>query len=153
MRPTPQEIVTGAIRVLTQTVAPTVGDDYAANRLREVCAVLGQIDWDNAAAAVAADNRVAETLLSKWCDWVDADTSRATATQRATVADLLTDSAKGAVTFTDLNERNAELRRTVVDAAEAVTAWAGGDEARRMAARPLLTAMLANYSSTTRAAG
>lgn len=147
MRPTPQEIVTGAIRILTETVAPQVGDDYAANRLREVCGVLGQLDWDNVAAAVAADNQAAEALLTQWCTWVDADESRAEAAHRAAVGDLVGYSAKGAVSFIDLNERNAELRRALAEAADSVAAWAGDDGGRRAAAGPLLSAILENYSS------
>lgn len=147
MRPTPQEVITGAIGVLTDTVGPQVGDEYAASRLREVCALLGQIDWNDAAAGLSADNDAAVALLQQWAAWVKADASRAQAfsspTQRTTAL-LESPVARG---FEALNARNSALRGAVADAATAVRQWAGDDPERLAAAKPLLTAMLENYSS------
>jgi hypothetical protein len=71
MRPSPAEAADGLARILRDTVAPHIGDPHAATQLRQVIAVLGQIDWnDSAFALLAADQRLMD-LLSNCTSWID----------------------------------------------------------------------------------
>jgi hypothetical protein len=154
MRPTPQEIVSGVTRTLKDTVAPHVRDEYAANRLREACAALDQLSWNDVGVALSDENDAVATLLADWCDWVDADGARvsAFAAQRAEVDAVLdeSDDACPPEPFDDLNTRNAALAQTLTDVAAAVRQWADGDDARSAAAQPVLSAMLEHYSTAAR---
>lgn len=79
MRPTPAEVIEGVRRVLRDVVEPEVGSEYARSRLREVRAVLAQIDWDDAALRVREERNRIRDLLSEAQVWIAADDERARA--------------------------------------------------------------------------
>ena len=149
MRPAPQEIITGVCRILKETVAPHVADEYAANRLREVWTVLGQVDWNDAGHLLAKDNDAIADLLGRWREWVDADDRRARAFAAASgqVADLLADSETSGGPFAVLAARNASLGAGLTQASAAVSEWARVDAGRAAEAAPMLTELLAHYST------
>ncbi|GLZ15954.1 hypothetical protein Acsp04_61890 [Actinomadura sp. NBRC 104425] len=84
MRPTPAETIAGIRRILRDVVEPEVGSEYARQRLREVRAVLAQIDWDDAALRLRRRDQALRGLLADARTWIEADPAR-----RRAFADLL----------------------------------------------------------------
>jgi hypothetical protein len=76
MRPTPAETISGIRRILRDVVEPEVGSEYARARLREVRAVLAQIDWDNAGIRLNQDALALQALLRDCHAWISADPDR-----------------------------------------------------------------------------
>lgn len=149
MRPAPQEIITGVCRILKETVAPHVSDEYAANRLREVWTVLGQVDWNDSAHLLGKDNDAIAGLLVGWRDWVGADASRvqALAATHSQVTDILAGGQTDGGPFAALAARNAALGAGLAQASAATSEWARGDAGRAADAAPILTEMLRHYST------
>lgn len=84
MRPTPAETIAGIRRILRDVVEPEVGSEYARQRLREVRAVLAQIDWDDAALRLRRRDEGLRGLLAETRAWIEAAPER-----REAFADLL----------------------------------------------------------------
>jgi hypothetical protein len=70
MRPTPAEVIAGVRRILRDVVEPEVGSEYARTRLREVRAVLAQVDWDDAALQVRRGRDTLQELIAECHDWM-----------------------------------------------------------------------------------
>lgn len=112
MRPTHSEIIAGVRRILADVVEPEVTSDYARARLREVRAVLAQVDWDEAAPRLG--ERVAElrSTLDDCRDWIDSDPARCAHFGRSGVA--FPDARAEASTFAELNANSAACAGAVV---------------------------------------
>lgn len=76
MRPTPAEVISGVRRILADVVDPEVRSEYARARLREVRAVLAQLDWDNAGLGLQSDVARMRQLLRELCEWATAEPVR-----------------------------------------------------------------------------
>jgi hypothetical protein len=76
VRPTPAEVIAGVRRVLRDVVEPEVGSEYARSRLREVRAVLAQIDWDDATLTLRREWATRRSLLLEARTWLAAGTDR-----------------------------------------------------------------------------
>lgn len=122
MRPTPSETIAGIRRILKDLVEPEVRSEYARQRLREIRAVLAQIDWDDALLHLHRRDKAIQGLLTEIREWIDADPGRA-----RDLADL---SARlGAVrdepaeTFAEVNARHDANAALLVAAGDALVQW------------------------------
>jgi hypothetical protein len=70
MRPTPGDVASGVARILHDTVLPAVDDEHAAAQLRQIITTLGQVDWNEAAFALATRDRQLVALLHECQAWV-----------------------------------------------------------------------------------
>jgi hypothetical protein len=124
MRPTPAEVIAGVRRVLRDVVEPEVASDYARSRLREVRAVLAQLDWDDAALSVRRQQDTMLGLLNGAREWIAGDGARASAFgdlfPRLSSADAETE---GAETLAELNAAHATTAALVVEVGDALAAW------------------------------
>ncbi|MCG2621228.1 hypothetical protein LVY72_04785 [Arthrobacter sp. I2-34] len=125
MQPTPAEVITGIRRILKDVVEPSVGSDYARNRLAEVRAVLAQIDWNDSLTHLARDNSAVSDFAGQAADWVNAAPER-----RAAFAGLLpglTEAQRPAVDvvepFAVHNERSEAYSRLMVSLTDCLAAW------------------------------
>ena len=66
MRPTPDEELAGIRRILADTVAPAVTDEYAAAQLQNVLAALDRFaaSWGGAQARLDAENRSLASVMA-----------------------------------------------------------------------------------------
>lgn len=113
MRPTPAEVIAGVRRILGEVVEPEVSSDYARSRLREVRAVLAQVDWDNAGTILGDRVDRLGSLLRECAEWVSADPGRRDHFAKSGVA--LPDSPPvEPQTFADRNEASANYDSMVV---------------------------------------
>jgi hypothetical protein len=76
MRPTPAETITGVRRILKDVVEPEVGCEYARARLREVRAVLAQIDWDDPGLRMLRRYETLAELATEVGYWIAAEPAR-----------------------------------------------------------------------------
>ena len=77
MRPTPDEVIAGVVRILRDTVAPAVDDDHARVQLAQVISVLRGLDAGNTVRDVAARDAEVVALLTECDGWVAAEPDRA----------------------------------------------------------------------------
>lgn len=126
MQPTPAEVITGIRRILKDVVEPSVGSEYARNRLAEVRAVLAQIDWNDSLTELAKDNIAVSALAGEAAAWIEAAPER-----RASFAGVLPELAAarlhavGAVEpFAVHNERGDDYARMMVSLTDGLAAWA-----------------------------
>jgi hypothetical protein len=77
MRPSPSELIAGVRRVLKEEIEPAVTSEHARARLREIRAVLAQLDWDDATVNLADANDALLSALHSVAEWRDADPARA----------------------------------------------------------------------------
>ena len=123
MRPTPAETIAGVRRILRDVVEPAVASEYARTRLREVRAVLAQIDWDNAALDLRRRVAALVELLGEVRAWIEADPARRPgfgdlAERLARLPDADQDS------FAGLNEAHATCAAIAADLADRLAGWA-----------------------------
>ncbi|GAA1651721.1 hypothetical protein [Georgenia ruanii] len=85
MRPLPSEVIAGVRQILKETIAPELTSAHARSRLEEVRAVLAQVDWDDAAFALARRNRALADALRRIEDWRSGDPRRAETIPACTV--------------------------------------------------------------------
>lgn len=137
MRPTPSETISGVRRILKEVIEPDLRTEYARTRLREIRAVLAQVDWDDAGLRLRRDDAVLSGLLTEIRAWVDArpDPGPELAALRGR---LVPDHDEPGETFAELNERHRTRAALLVDAGDVLAAWdrehgaadAGGRELR-----------------------
>ena len=139
MRPTPAEAIAGVRRILRDVVEPEVALDYARSRLREVRAVLAQIDWDDAALRVRRDRDAQRVLLAAVLSWIEGDPARAEALAEP-AARLGESGPADPETFAEINQARAADAALLVAVADALAAWTRShpddDSARELRARP-----------------
>jgi hypothetical protein len=71
VRPTPSEVVQGVRRILRDVIEPDLASEHARKQLRQIRAVLAQVDWNDAGFALAERNgRLADALmdLRRWIE-------------------------------------------------------------------------------------
>lgn len=121
MRPTPAETIAGVRRILRDVVEPEVGSEYARSRLREVRAVLAQIDWDDAALHLRRQSDAMLELLAETRAWIDADPARA---REFADVDLQPPTpARGTESFTELNSVRARCGELLANVADRLAVW------------------------------
>ncbi|NMH98227.1 hypothetical protein [Pseudonocardia acidicola] len=127
MRPTPSETIAGIRAILKDVVEPEVGSEYARSRLREIRAVLAQIDWNDAWAHVRRRDREIRGLLTEVREWIEADPERADrfADLAARIGAARDGSAQddSAETFAELNACHDADAALLVEAGEALARW------------------------------
>jgi len=79
VRPLPSEVIAGVRRILKETIEPELTSGHALSRLREVRAVLAQVDWDDAGFTLAARNRALAAALAEVAAWRAEDQARVAA--------------------------------------------------------------------------
>ncbi|HEY0448697.1 hypothetical protein [Actinophytocola sp.] len=109
MRPTPAETIAGVRRILRDIVAPAVTDEYARTRLREVRAVLAQLDWDDAPLRLRTETETMRGLVAEFRRWADEPTTRPT--------------TRAPETFAELNATHAEVAAQLAEAASRLDTW------------------------------
>lgn len=85
MRPLPSEVIAGVRRILKETIEPELTSAHARARIGEVRAVLAQVDWDDAAFALAARTHDLARVLGRISEWRVADPVRRAAFPPVTV--------------------------------------------------------------------
>ena len=122
MRPTPSETIAGIRTILRDVVEPEVGSEHARSRLREVRAVLAQIDWDDALLHLRRRCEHVRALLDEVGAWIAADPHRS-----AHFADLAERIAsprdESAETFAELNARHDDDAALLVEAGDVLAHW------------------------------
>lgn len=122
MRPTPAETIAGVRRILRDVVEPEVASDYARSRLREVRAVLAQIDWDDAALTVRRTTARQRTALAQVQDWAAASPER-----RAAFGGLEPPPVGGVdAPFADVVAEQSAVAAVLVDAIGLLNLWEAG---------------------------
>ncbi|KOS58197.1 hypothetical protein [Rhodococcus rhodochrous] len=76
MRPLPSEIIAGVRRILKESIEPELASGHARAKLREVRAVLAQVDWDDAGFVLSARNRSLTDALREIESWRVEDSVR-----------------------------------------------------------------------------
>ncbi|MDT3445630.1 MULTISPECIES: hypothetical protein [unclassified Pseudofrankia] len=122
MRPTPAETIAGVRAVLRDVIEPEVRSDFARARLREIRAVLAQIDWDDAALRVRHRTDLVVGLLADIDEWVGADGDR-----RDHFADLarrIRSLSDGPLeTFAEVNARYTQAAEILAQASHDLGVW------------------------------
>lgn len=116
MRPTPAETIAGVRRILLDVVEPEVGSEYARARLREVRAVLAQIDWDDAALHLRTATQRQVELLDELRDW-------AAAPERVGFGAVGTVGPAEGASFAELDAAHTEVAATLVRAVRQLGEW------------------------------
>lgn len=127
MRPTPAEIIVGVRRILREVVEPDVKSDYARAAVRDVRAVLAQVDWDDAGVRLLRENATLHRILLDCRDWISTDAARRGYFQQreADLHDVGDDELAGASDepFDDHNHRRMRYDQIVVDVIEPLADW------------------------------
>jgi hypothetical protein len=151
MRPAPQEIISGISRILKETIEPQLTDEHALSRLREVRAVLAQVDWNDTTTKLGLETESVAAVLENWRVWTEADDGRAAAfaAQRARLDELSDESRRSPryEAFAVLGARHARYGQLVVDVASATSRWARDEDGRAEAAEPILHSLRQHYST------
>ena len=115
MRPTPSEVVQGVRRILRDVIEPDLASEHVRKQLRQIRAVLAQVDWNNAGFALAERNRRLADALIDLRRWVEQDPQRmsAFAAARPAMQDI-------AAPEVDTFDSQAEWERRLSAAAVAV---------------------------------
>src|SRR5256885_1945886 len=100
MRPTPAEVIAGVRRILKDVIEPEVGSEYARSRLRELRAVLAQVDWNDAALHLQQECDLLAEQLAVADSWIAAEPARESAFGRL---DPTVDDMARRRTFADLD--------------------------------------------------
>lgn len=120
MNPTPNETIAGIVRILRDTVSPSVADAHAQAQLTQAIAVLRALDAEDPIDAMRAHAAELDRLLDEATTWAAADGQRAPllATLRQRPA-----GATGAQGFADVNARHKAVRRTLTAFIDTLAAW------------------------------
>lgn len=127
MQPTPAEVITGIRRILKDIVEPSVGSEYALNRLAEVRAVLAQIDWNDSLTQLITDNIAVSALAGEAAGWIEAAPARRRAFNE--ILPKLTQvhgegcGADAIEPFAVHNERSEAYSRMMVSLTDGLAAW------------------------------
>jgi hypothetical protein len=122
MRPTPAEVIAGVRRVLRDVVEPEVGSEYARTRLREVRAVLAQLDWDDASLQVQLERTRMRALLADAQAWMtEAAGSEPVFEALAGRVEALIDTE--ATTLAEHNSARATEAGLLVEVSDALAGW------------------------------
>lgn len=119
MRPTPAETIAGVRRILRDVVEPEVGSEYARARLREIRAVLAQVDWNDAALRMRAETETHQHMLREIDRWAAADPERREQLGTATMPPLPTSHAS----FAELAEVHTAVAGHLTEAVDRLAAW------------------------------
>jgi hypothetical protein len=119
MRPTPAEVIAGVRRILKDVVEPEVGSEYARSRLREIRAVLAQVDWDDAAFHLRRECDSLQDQLVAARSWIAAEPQRLAAFEQVPQAD----GSSEPQTFAELNSARRELAAHLVTVLDALADW------------------------------
>lgn len=138
MRPLPSEVIAGVRRILKETIEPELSSGHARSRLAEVRAVLNQVDWDDAAFALAARNRALADALDRVATWRAGDPAREAAVPACHVQ------LPGEDRFAAHQEAYLALSSAIVSLVDPLSDWCAShpadDEVRELHRR-LLTAL------------
>lgn len=119
MRPTPAETIAGVRRILRDVIEPELASDHARSRLREVRAVLAQIDWDDAAVQVRRSTARHRAALRELRSWATTDPDR-----EAAFAGLEPPPAPGVdAVFADLVAEGTAVAALLVAAIARLDTW------------------------------
>jgi hypothetical protein len=124
VRPTPAEVISGVRRILRDVVEPEVGSEFARSRLREVRAVLAQVDWDDAALQVRRDRDTLRALNAESRAWMLADPARAAAFE-GLASPITPSDGPEPEPFTDLNASYAAEAALLAEVSGALARWTG----------------------------
>jgi hypothetical protein len=69
MRPRPSELIGGVRSILKETIEPELSSEHAKARLREVRALLAQVDWDEAGFTLVRRNESLRAGLESLDAW------------------------------------------------------------------------------------
>jgi hypothetical protein len=108
-------VVQGVRRILREVIEPDLASEHARKQLRQIRAVLAQVDWDDAGFTLAERNRGLADALGDLRQWVEQDRQRVSAFAAARPA-LQDIAASGVNTF----DAQAEWERRLSAAAIAV---------------------------------
>jgi hypothetical protein len=148
VHPTPAQIIGGIRGILKDVVEPDLSSDYARGRLREVRAVLAQVDWNNAGVALARDNAAVEAMLHRHVARL------AGAAGLSALIDLVQATLGGLIpsaevpTFEAVNARHAELGAVVVALINPLSDWAR-DHPEDLVAAAFLDELKHHYSDSS----
>jgi hypothetical protein len=76
MEPTPNEVVAGITRVLTNVIAPEVTSAYAERRLHEICRVLSAVNWNEVTLRELQETSRLVSVLADGSEWIKLDAGR-----------------------------------------------------------------------------
>ena len=144
MRPTPAEVIDGVRRILRDIIEPELTSEYSVARLREIRAVLAQVDWNDAGIRLARDNARLSALVSKLREWSVASQAPLGEEVRAVLDAACAPAGEGDL-FDQHNERSATLARAVVAIMDPLGEWVAArtDDERAAELQRRLLAQLA----------
>lgn len=122
MRPTPAELVSHVRRVLRDLIEPELDSEYARARVREIRAVLAQLDFDNVGVLLVRNTTTLRELLLDCRSWIAEDDRRATHFQPVfeELADL---PAETPADFSGHNDLHAHYSRLVIKLIDPIEDW------------------------------
>jgi len=125
MRPTPAETITQVRRLLKEVIGPDLQSDYARGRLAEIRAILAQMEWDNAAAQLAARNAELAQLTLDCARWAEESPQRrpVLADLRDAIAGIRQQPPVLVPRFEDLNESNRAYATLLISVADRIAQW------------------------------
>jgi hypothetical protein len=122
MRPTPSETISGVRRILKEVIEPDLQTEYARTRLREIRAVLAQVDWDDAVLRLRRSDEVVRALLAEIQGWADAQPD-STPELEGLRGKVVPKNEEPSQTFAGLNDRYQERAARLVAASDLLAAW------------------------------
>jgi hypothetical protein len=122
VRPTPSEVVQGVRRILRDVIEPDLTSEHARKQLRQIRAVLAQVDWNDAGFTLAERNRRLADALMDLRRWVEQDTQRMSAFAAAAPA-LQDIAAPGVATFDSQTEWERRLSAAAVAVVDPLADW------------------------------
>jgi hypothetical protein len=138
MRPTPDEELAGIRRILADTVAPAVSDEYAAAQLQNALTALDRFaaSWGGARTRLDAENRSLASLMAGVAGKPPPALSDSALVTR--LSQIEVDANDGS--FDAVNARNQQLRGLLDELIRALDA--SGDDPAAAAARQKVRAAL-----------
>ena len=141
MRPTPAEELAGIRRILAETVAPAVTDEYAASQVQNVLTALDRFaaSWDRARENLQAENRSLATLLAGIAAGPPPGLGDPSLAERLSQAAATPEDAS----FDAVNGRNQQLRGLLDEVIRALDVT-GGDPSAETVRQQIRLALRAN---------
>jgi hypothetical protein len=153
MRPTPAETITQVRRLLKEVIEPDLQSDYARGRLGEIRAVLAQMEWNNAAAQLAARNAELAQLTLDCAQWAEESPQRqpVLADLQDAIAGIRTQPPTLVPRFEDLNASNQTYAALLIAVADRIAYW-GNEHPEDTSAQDQLGRLIEYFARDARAA-